>query len=171
MRLNDETFGFLRGQILGTDPLAPLDKIFNIVHPEEHHKGVIQRRAEKVDSALAFAVSMKTNQSNSEKPTYKHCGRTRHDEASCYELLGYPPGWSTPGRGRGGHGNRGSPGGRTSVGRGRGGGRESAYAGYAAEHLHRRNTTDSHTWTPIRTGSTAHEFIRDSNRWIREAIR
>ena len=128
MGLNDEKFGFLRGQILATDPLPPLDKIFNIVRQEEHHKGVIQRREEKVDSALAFAVPMKTNQSNLERPTCKHCGRTGHDEASCYELIGYPPPWSACGRGRGGRGNRGSRGGRTGVGRGRGARRESAYA-------------------------------------------
>ena len=64
-----------------------------------------------------------------ERMNCKHCGKIGHEEANCYELIGYPPGWGSRGvrgaRGRG-HGIRG---GCTSVGHGRG--REAAYVAHA----------------------------------------
>ena len=70
-------------------------------------------REHKPESMATFAVTHLTRPGSmhSERITCKHCGKTGHDEASCYELIGYPLGWSTRG-GRGGR-NRG-------VGRGRG---------------------------------------------------
>jgi len=38
MGLNDDLYSNIRGQILLIDPLPSLDKMFNMVHEEEHHK-------------------------------------------------------------------------------------------------------------------------------------
>jgi len=60
-----------------------------------------------------------------EKPGCKICGRYGHEESVCYEVIGYPPGWGTRGRGRGSRGARNNQGGR-GAGRNRSYGRESA---------------------------------------------
>ena len=38
-----------------------------------------------------------------EKVSCRHCGKTRHEEANCFEVIGYPPGW-IQWEGRGGRG-------------------------------------------------------------------
>jgi len=47
------------------------------------------------------------NTSN-DKPTCKHYRKFSHDEANCFEVTSYPPGWSSRGQGRGGRGTRGA---------------------------------------------------------------
>ena len=117
--LNDETYSNIRSQILAQEPLPSLDKIFNMVSQEENHKSLMFGREDKGENAAAFAV--KTTGKNAqltEKTTCRHCGRIGHEEARCFELIGYPAGWGTRGRGRGrGLSNRG---GRYSDGGGRG---------------------------------------------------
>ena len=73
------------------------------------------------ENASAFAVSHLTKraQYSGERMSCKHCGKLGHEEANCFELSGYPAGWST----RGGHSSRGRGqngrgGGRTNSGRG-----------------------------------------------------
>jgi len=56
MGLNDGKYSNLRGKILAMVPLPTLEKIFNIVRQEEHHKNVMNDREEKPESAVAFAV-------------------------------------------------------------------------------------------------------------------
>jgi len=50
-------------------------------------------RDAKGDSAMAFAV--KGQPSVIEKRTCRICGRYGHEEAVCYEVIRYPPGWGT----------------------------------------------------------------------------
>ena len=57
----------------------------------------------------------------------KHCGKFGHDEAACYELIGYPASWGARGRGCGSRGGRAGRSGRTAGG-GRGAGCEIAHA-------------------------------------------
>ncbi|KAJ8432692.1 hypothetical protein Cgig2_016365 [Carnegiea gigantea] len=57
-----------------------------------------------------------------EKGACKIYGRYGHEETVCYEVIGYPPGWGSRGRGKGGRGGRGqgrgpSRGGRTGPAR------------------------------------------------------
>ena len=54
----------------------------------------------------------------------KHCGRFGHDKSNCFEIIGYPSGWGSRGKGSGRV--RGSRGSQTTGNRGRGGGREAA---------------------------------------------
>ena len=56
------------------------------------------------DTVAVFVVSHQAKSQNSqEKPTYRHCGKYGHEENNCYELVGYPVGWSVQ-RGRSGRG-------------------------------------------------------------------
>jgi len=111
--------------------LPPLEEIFNIVTQEEQHKRLMVGRDERTETTTAFAVSYgERAQASTERGTYKHCGRFGHEEANFFEIIGYPPGWGSRGKGRGQ--NKGSHAGRTSGNRGREGTREVAYS---AEHI------------------------------------
>ena len=120
MGLDDEPYSVMRSQILAMDPLPSLDKIYNMVQQEEHHKSVMADRDFKTEHRGAFAVNHLARLSAMQgvKPSCRHCGKTGHEEANCFELIGYPSGWSNPRR-RGGRGrNRGRcGGGRGSTGR------------------------------------------------------
>ena len=96
MGLNDDLYSQVRGKILAQDPLPPLDKIFNIVLQEESHKKMMVQRESKPETAAAFATNVsKTTQFQAGRPTCNHCGKTGHEEANCFELVGYPAGWVT----------------------------------------------------------------------------
>jgi len=71
------------------------------------------------------------------KPGCKICGRHGHENSVCYEVIGYPPGWGTRGRGRERRGARNNRGGR-GAGRNRSYGRESAAAA-----IHQEETNPS----------------------------
>ena len=95
MGLNDEVFSTIRSQILALDPLPTLDVIFNMVTQEENHRRVMLGRDNRSANMVAFVAREHTN----ERPSCKHCGWLGHDEASCYEIIGYPPNWVSRGRG------------------------------------------------------------------------
>ena len=110
MGLDDEAFSTVRSQILALDKLPTIDKVFNMVQQEEaHKKGMLTRdgAATVRDVAGVFAVNHnRTTHRNGDKPTCRHCGKYGHDENGCFELIGYPLGWSSRG-GRGGRSGRG----------------------------------------------------------------
>ena len=60
------------------------------------------------------AFSAREHSAMTGKPTCKHYGKYDHEEENCYEIVGYPTGWSS----------RGEPdqGGKTTAGKGRGSG-------------------------------------------------
>ncbi|KAJ8422737.1 hypothetical protein Cgig2_015545 [Carnegiea gigantea] len=67
------------------------------------------------------------------KGACKICGRYGHEDSICYEVIGYPPGWGSRGRGRGSRGGPNMGGGGRLNGKGRAGlGRETAAA--AVQH-------------------------------------
>ena len=58
-------------------------------------------RDERTETATAFAANHKAKaQPSVEKGGCKHCGRFGHEESSCYEIIGYSPGWGTRGKSR-----------------------------------------------------------------------
>lgn len=84
-------------------------------------------REDRTRSAAAFTITHgEKAQPLTERGPCKHCGRFRHDESSCFEIIGYPSGWGSYGKGRGRE--RGLRGGRARGSLGRGGGREAAYS-------------------------------------------
>jgi len=123
--LNDDLYSHIRGQILAIEPLPSLEKIFNIITQEEQHKRLMVRRDDRSESAVAYAVNHgDKHRGPSDRGICTHCGKYGRDESSCYEIVGYPPGWGNREKGR----NRGREncGGRVTSSRGRGAGRETA---------------------------------------------
>jgi len=85
------------------DPLPSKDKIYNMVQQEEHHKRVVVNGDIKMENIGAFAVIHLARPSAMQgvKTSCRHCGKAGHEEASYFELIGYPVGWSNRGgRGR-----------------------------------------------------------------------
>ena len=120
--LDDEKYGTLRGHILAMDPLPDLDRIYNLVCQEEHHKRYMIDCESKSKAAITLAINRKHPSRTGEHPVCTHCGKTRHGESGCYEIIGYPSHWSNQGRGRGGCGSGDRRGGCWSgVGSGHGG--------------------------------------------------
>jgi len=84
-------------------------------------------REDRTQSVAAFTITHgEKAQPSPKKGACKHCGRFGHDESSCFEIIGYPPGWGPREKGRGQE--RSLHGGRTSGSRIRGGGRDAAYS-------------------------------------------
>jgi len=88
MGLDDESFSTIRSQVLARNPLPSLDTIFNMVQQEEHHKRVMLGRDQRGDSVIAFTA--RESLGIGVKPTCQHCGKYRHDETGCFEIIGYP---------------------------------------------------------------------------------
>jgi len=97
------------------DPLSDLDRIYNLVRLEEHHKRyMIDRESKSEITATTLAVNTNQPSRTGEFPICTHCGKARHEESRSYDIIGYPSHWSNWGRGRGGCGSRGGRGGRWS---------------------------------------------------------
>ncbi|RAL50821.1 hypothetical protein DM860_015968 [Cuscuta australis] len=128
--LDDEQFGPLRSNLLGTEPIPDLDRVFHLVSQEERHRTIIRSRDDKTD-AMAFATRRDDRITRPPPPSEKllctHCGRRNHNVDACYELVGFPAHYTRlsanrgPSACRGGRG--GSAGGRVTTTGGRGGGR------------------------------------------------
>jgi len=87
MGLNDENFSTIRNQVLTLEPLPSIDVIFNMITQEENHNNLMLARDRRSDHVVAFTVRDQPN----ERPSCKHCGHRGHEEANCYEIVGYPP--------------------------------------------------------------------------------
>jgi len=92
--LDDEPYLVLRSQILAMDTLPSIDKIYNMVQQEEHHKLVIIDCDIKTENIGAFAVShlARANAMQGVRTSCRHCGKVGHEEANCFKLIGYPAG-------------------------------------------------------------------------------
>ncbi|XLR35261.1 hypothetical protein S83_063161, partial [Arachis hypogaea] len=97
MGLN-ENLASVRSQILLSDPLPPIGKVFSLVLQEEK-----QRALTSPSQHMAFAVKQSPRPTAPSGPKVKgrkdrslcaHCGLLGHTEDKCYRLHGYPPGYS-----------------------------------------------------------------------------
>jgi len=132
MGLDDDRYSTIRSQILAMDPLPSIEKIFNMVQQEENHRSAMSNREAQPKTMAAFATShiARPGYMQKERSTCNHCGKFGHSEGSCYELVGYPPGWSM----RGGRGRSRGCGGRAGGRAGAGGGRGKEQAFQAHTH-------------------------------------
>ena len=106
MGLNDELYANITGQILVIDPLPTLDKIFNMVHQEDSHRHLMINIDVRHETAAAFSASSISRTPVSVKGTCNHCGKYGHEETGYFDIIEYPPSWSSCGCGRGGRSNK-----------------------------------------------------------------
>ncbi|VFQ71190.1 unnamed protein product [Cuscuta campestris] len=109
--LDDEQFGNIRSQIIGTEPVPDLDRAYFLVTQEERHRHIIRNRDDRTDS-VAFAARPDKRPPGPSR-SCSHCGRTNNSVDTCFELIGFPAQFA-----RGGGRGRGSRGGSSSGGRG-----------------------------------------------------
>lgn len=101
MGLNDEKIAIIQRHILAMKPLLEMDYIFDLVRQEESHRLIVKGREDK-SQAAAFALYTKPTGRGGDKVTCNHYGKLGHEEASCFEIIGYPASWGTRGRDHGG---------------------------------------------------------------------
>ena len=102
MGLN-ESYASTRGQILMSDPLSPMAKVFNLVVQEERQRSIGSRLFAPSNSmafnasspAPSVAIASSHNKPNRERPICTHCGLTRHTVDRCYKLHGFPPSYKS----------------------------------------------------------------------------
>ena len=105
MGLN-ESYASTRGQILMSDPLSPMAKVFNLVVQEERQRSIGSRLFAPSNSmafnasspAPSVAIASSHNKPNRERPICTHCGLTRHTIDRCYKLHGFPPCYKPKGK-------------------------------------------------------------------------
>ncbi|XP_061350675.1 uncharacterized protein LOC133295831 [Gastrolobium bilobum] len=107
--LDHHVYGTLITQILNTNPLPTINRVFAMVIQEESHKAMVCVADTPAD-ALGYAFTNSASDSTKPHITCTHCGRSGHDVSRCYKLHGYPD------RAANGHGYSD----RAATGRGRG---------------------------------------------------
>lgn len=106
----DESYSSIRGQILLSDPLPPINKVLPLVLLEEKQREIASAVLPNSDSVAFFSRSNSNNSSSvnryggnsanqyikRDKPVCRHCGITGHTVDKCYKIHGYPPGYKNP---------------------------------------------------------------------------
>ena len=100
MGLNDK-YKTVRSQILNTDPLPSLSRVYAQVAQEERQQLIVETRLPSVDAA-AFLTNSFSKFNNNRKFTSNrdlsklfcdHCKRMKHTKETCFELHSYPEWW------------------------------------------------------------------------------
>ncbi|XP_050258988.1 uncharacterized protein LOC126703981 [Quercus robur] len=89
MGLND-SFSYIRGQILLMDPIPSIDKVHSLLVQDE--------RQSPYSQTMNLGSGSKTFKKGKEGPTCSHCGLLGHTVEKCYKIHGYPPGYKTKAR-------------------------------------------------------------------------
>lgn len=125
MGLDDVLYGTVRSNLLATDPLPSLNRIYATLIQEERVKSIArtkEERGEVVGLAVQTAGRARGRGDMKEKNAVcSYCNRTGHDALSCFQVVGYPDWWGDrprnetkmgAGRGKGQQQTRGSNQGR-----------------------------------------------------------
>jgi len=75
--------------------LPSIEKFFNMVQQEQNHRSTMANREAQPENMAAFATSHLTSPSHlqGERLSCRHCGKTGHDQTTCYEIVRYPANW------------------------------------------------------------------------------
>ncbi|XP_017415208.2 uncharacterized protein LOC108326303 isoform X5 [Vigna angularis] len=97
MGLDDEGYGTTRSNVLATDPLPSLNRVYATMVQEERVR-TITRSKEERGMIVGMVVQTETkgklrNEVKEKSIVCTHCGRTGHDKRNCFEIIGYPDWW------------------------------------------------------------------------------
>ncbi|KAF7839183.1 retrovirus-related Pol polyprotein from transposon TNT 1-94 [Senna tora] len=117
MGLDEEGYGTLRSNILSTEPLHNLNRVYAMTVQQERVKTVMKTKEER-GNPMSFVIQAGVR-NKGKTMTCSNCKRERHDAKNCFQLIGYPEWWgnrSRTGNGRGGGRKQGDNGGREKMG-------------------------------------------------------
>lgn len=96
----DDSFNHLRSQLLLQKPIPTLSQVYSMLLQEESQRSIFQPVVNNpMDSAAMVAKSngsgVRYQSYQKEKPRKKcqNCGMTNHTQDTCFQLIGFPPGW------------------------------------------------------------------------------
>ncbi|KAF7814920.1 retrovirus-related Pol polyprotein from transposon TNT 1-94 [Senna tora] len=91
MGLDEEGYGTLRSNILSTNPLPNLNKVYAMTVQEERVKTVMKTKEEK-SNPMSFAIQAGNRNMGKDKSktTCSNCKRDGHVAENCFQLIGYP---------------------------------------------------------------------------------
>ncbi|GAU43467.1 hypothetical protein TSUD_141050 [Trifolium subterraneum] len=100
MGLDDALYGTVRSNLLATDPLPSLNRVYATMVQEERVR-VISKGKEERGEVVGFSAQTHTRGRGlteiKEKDKCSNCNRTRHEAGNCFELIGYPEWWGERG--------------------------------------------------------------------------
>lgn len=98
MGLNDVLYGTVHSNLLATNPLPYVNKIYSILVQEERIKTITPSRKgskEIIGMVVQTGVRFKERgEAKNKSMACSHCNRTRHEEAGYFKIVGYPDWWS-----------------------------------------------------------------------------
>ena len=121
MGLDDASYGTVRSNILASDPLPSLNRVYAMLVQEERVRMMAKSTEER---GLVVGLAMQANYKEKGRGdmveklmTCSHCGKNGHDMKGCFQLIGYPEWWGDrpksegkwKGRGCQGMRNKGNP--------------------------------------------------------------
>ena len=96
MGLDDASYGTVRSNILASDPLSSLNRIYAMLVQEERVRMMAKSTEER---GLVVGLAMQANYKEKRRGdmveklmTCSHCGKNGHDMKGCFQLIGYPYG-------------------------------------------------------------------------------
>ncbi|KAF7820556.1 retrovirus-related Pol polyprotein from transposon TNT 1-94 [Senna tora] len=104
MRLDEEVYGTLRSNILSTEPLPNLNKVYAMAIQQERVKTMMKVKEER-GTPMSFAIQAgvrNTGKNKDKAMTCSNCKREGHDAENCFQLIGYPEWWGNRPRTGGG---------------------------------------------------------------------
>ncbi|MCH83154.1 hypothetical protein A2U01_0003969, partial [Trifolium medium] len=113
MGLDDALYGSVRSNLLATDPLPNLNRVYSTLVQEERVRSISRGKEER--DVVGFAIQARARGARGlAEPKDKYtdtpcssCNRTGHDADNCFELIGYPEWWGDRPRREEKHGARG----------------------------------------------------------------
>ncbi|XP_061341349.1 uncharacterized protein LOC133287703 [Gastrolobium bilobum] len=96
--LDHAVYGTLTTQILNSNPLPTINRVFAMVIQEKTHKAMV-RSSETPSNALGCAITNAPSDPPKPHIICTHCGSPNHDISRYYKLYGYPD-RTLAGRGR-----------------------------------------------------------------------
>ncbi|XP_068483289.1 uncharacterized protein [Phaseolus vulgaris] len=99
MGLDDASYGTVRSNILASDPLPSLNRVYAMLVQEERVRMMAKSTEER---GLVVGLAMQANYKEKGRGdmveklmTCSHCGKNGHDMKGCFQLIGYPEWWVT----------------------------------------------------------------------------
>jgi hypothetical protein len=96
MGFDDAVYGTVRSNLLATDLLPYLNRIYSTMIQEERVR-TITRAKEERGEVMGLAVQVEKNRGRGEFKDRSilctNCNRSEHDTTDCFQLVGYPDWW------------------------------------------------------------------------------